>query len=159
MYVAVTRAEKMLYLTESEGFSIQGQFNKYPSRFLREIQSQLYVTEGEISEDVWKNADSFRKVIDSEVNSRCGVGSENIVVGSAVVHNHFGEGVVAVVYNDGEYCEVDFDQIGRRFVKKEKLSLKEMIGKEIEEPLDTTSTIIKKLQNEINLFSRKTDIG
>lgn len=38
MYVAVTRAEKALFLTDSEGYNYNSGFNKYPSRFLTEIK-------------------------------------------------------------------------------------------------------------------------
>jgi len=54
MYVAVTRAEKELFLTESEGFSAAARMSKYPSRFLREIQRNLFVTEGDMDEMLWK---------------------------------------------------------------------------------------------------------
>ena len=37
MYVAVTRAEKALFLTESEGYNFTTNTDKYPSRFLCEI--------------------------------------------------------------------------------------------------------------------------
>jgi len=54
MYVAVTRAEKELFLTESEGFSAAARMSKYPSRFLREIQRNLFVTEGDMDDMLWK---------------------------------------------------------------------------------------------------------
>ena len=39
-FVAVTRAKKRLYLTESEGFGVKG-FSKVPSRFLFDIDKSL----------------------------------------------------------------------------------------------------------------------
>lgn len=41
MYVACTRAEKRLYITESEGYSWMSSGNKYPSRFIDEIPYTL----------------------------------------------------------------------------------------------------------------------
>ena len=41
MYVACTRAEKRLYLTESEGYSWMSGGNKIPSRFIDEIPTNL----------------------------------------------------------------------------------------------------------------------
>ena len=54
MYVAITRAERELFLTESEGFSAAARMSKYPSRFLREIQRSLFVTEGDMDEMLWQ---------------------------------------------------------------------------------------------------------
>ena len=66
MYVAATRAEKRLFLTESEGYSVQGGFNKLPSRFIREIREDLFVTEGHMDEDLWNRAAVFSKSMDAE---------------------------------------------------------------------------------------------
>ena len=127
MYVAVTRAERRLFLTESEGFSAQGGFNKYPSRFLREIQANLFVTEGVISDEIWGEAESIKKQIDFEIGSVPCADADEITEGATVVHGHFGEGVVAKLYDDDQYCLVDFHLIGSRNVKKDKLSLKRII--------------------------------
>ena len=43
MYVAVTRAEKALFLTESEGYNVSTKTNKYPSRFLLHQDEQVPV--------------------------------------------------------------------------------------------------------------------
>ena len=153
MYVAVTRAEKTLFLTESEGYSVQGGFNKYPSRFLREIQDNLFVTEGTISDEIWENADSFKNNLDVEINAKTGVGYSLIDIGSEVYHDHFGEGVVTELYNDGQFCEVDFQQIGKRFIKKDKLSLKEMIGQESEDTSDDVPRYLKELEQKLESLS------
>lgn len=165
MYVAVTRAEKALYLTESEGFSVQGSFNKYPSRFLREIQARLFVTEGAISEEIWKQADSFKRSLDIEINSSDGKGSEQIIVGSAVIHSQFGEGVVKAIYDDGHYCKVEFPQLGIRNLKKDKLSLKSALQQDspVEDtpllqsintdPLAIWRTVIERYHNQNRLYS------
>ena len=152
MYVAVTRAEKALFLTESEGFSVQGGFNKYPSRFLREIQQNLFVTEGTIDEDIWRNADAFKRALDIEINTKAGVGSDKIDVGAIVIHDHFGEGVVTKMYNDGQYCEVDFQQIGIRFVMRNKLSLKELMAQPNDEdsPALECPNYLKEIEMRIN---------
>ena len=89
MYVAVTRAEQRLFLTESEGYSAQGGFNKVPSRFLREIEEHLMVTEGHIDEDLWNRAAIFSRSLDAEcglavMSERCG-----FLEGDSVMHDHF----------------------------------------------------------------------
>ncbi|UUW08281.1 UvrD-helicase domain-containing protein [Flavobacterium plurextorum] len=49
MYVAVTRAEKRFYMTDSEGFNFTTGLNKYPSRFLFEIKEEFYVRKVKLS--------------------------------------------------------------------------------------------------------------
>lgn len=56
MYVAVTRAEKELFLTESEGYNVASRLSKYPSRFLKEIKRNLFVTEGDMDETLWSES-------------------------------------------------------------------------------------------------------
>lgn len=121
MYVAVTRAQQRLFLTESEGYSAQGGFNKVPSRFLREIEEHLMVTEGHIDEDLWNRAAIFSRSLDAEcglvvMSERCG-----FLEGDNVVHDHFGCGIIRNIYDDGEYCEVEFFESGTRSLKTEKL--------------------------------------
>ena len=48
MYVAITRAEKGLFLTESEGYNAITKSDKYPSRFIGEIADGLINVEGEL---------------------------------------------------------------------------------------------------------------
>ena len=66
MYVAVTRAEKALFLTESEGFNLSTKMNKYPSRFLAEIKREMVVTEGFIPEELWRGTRNLIHVLDEE---------------------------------------------------------------------------------------------
>ncbi|MCQ2136585.1 MAG: ATP-dependent helicase, partial [Bacteroidales bacterium] len=53
MYVATTRAQKCLFMTESEGYNVQAQQEKLPSRFIAEIKRELFVTEGEMDQALW----------------------------------------------------------------------------------------------------------
>jgi DNA helicase-2/ATP-dependent DNA helicase PcrA len=121
MYVAATRAEKRLFLTESEGYSVQGGFNKVPSRFIREIREDLFMTEGHMDEDLWNRAAVFSKSMDAE----CGLvvfEKKGFCEGDEVVHEHFGTGIIRNIYDCGEYCEVEFWESGLRSLKAEKLS-------------------------------------
>lgn len=107
MYVAVTRAEKELFLTESEGFNAAARCSKYPSRFLREIKRSLFVTEGEMDEMLWG-----KDPLDSTESNRIGYSPEGISTpapssqsvgifpqGTRVRHSLLGEGVV-ISYNE-----------------------------------------------------------
>lgn len=51
-YVAITRAEEELFLTESEGFNFELNQNKYPSRFIFEIKEELLVVDGLLSDEL-----------------------------------------------------------------------------------------------------------
>ena len=121
MYVAATRAEKKLFLTESEGYSAQGGFNKVPSRFIREIKEGLLVTEGHMDEDLWNRAAVFSRSMDAE----CGLAvieRKGFTEGDEVIHEHFGNGIIRNIYDGGEYCEVEFWESGLRSLKADKLT-------------------------------------
>ena len=46
MYVAITRAEKALFLTDSEGYNYTTRTDKFPSRFISEIGEGLVKVDG-----------------------------------------------------------------------------------------------------------------
>ena len=121
MYVAVTRAERKLFLTESEGYSVQGGFDKLPSRFIREIKENLFVTEGDMDESLWNRACSFSRSMDAECGLTIQVERKGLVEGDQVEHAHFGAGIIRNVYDDGDYCEVEFFESGLRSLKSDKL--------------------------------------
>lgn len=121
MYVAVTRAERKLFLTESEGYSVQGGFDKLPSRFIREIKQNLLVTEGQMDESLWNKAYSFSRSMDAECGLVIRMERKGFAEGDEVMHDHFGSGIIRNVYDNGEYCEVEFFESGLRSLKAEKL--------------------------------------
>ena len=49
MYVAVTRAQKALFLTESEGYNAVTRTEKFPSRFIKEVKDGLLKIEGDLT--------------------------------------------------------------------------------------------------------------
>lgn len=111
MYVAVTRAERELFLTESEGFSAAARLSKYPSRFLREIRRSLFVTEGDMDEQLWQESSRLVKQMgldfssagpdtgNGTANSSATTGDE-LAPGTKVLHAVLGEGTI-VAYNEG----------------------------------------------------------
>lgn len=117
MYVAVTRAEKALFLTESEGYSSQANGAKVPSRFIREIRQDLYVTEGKMDASLWNGTDAFLKREQSLLNSDM---DNALKTGDSVTHGHFGNGIIVSV-NDG-YAVVKFDDFGERRVNVDVLN-------------------------------------
>ena len=121
MYVALTRAEKALFLTESEGFNLSTKMNKYPSRFLAEIKREMVVTEGFIPEELWKGTRSLIHVLDEELDPHRPVDPDDFDfssdvaelrspfrIGEPVVHPVFGEGVVRGANKEWTTFEVEF---------------------------------------------------
>ena len=110
MYVAITRAEKALFLTESEGFNISTKTNKYPSRFLAEIRRELVVTEGVIPPDLWKGTRNLIHVLDQEdyFEKERDEFNSPFKVGETVNHPVFGEGVIVSANKDFSSFEVKF---------------------------------------------------
>lgn len=108
MYVAITRAERELFLTESEGFSAAARLSKYPSRFLREVQRSLFVTEGDMDETLWQESrrlvrqmglefnDTMSDPASSNTSARPGA---EFAPGTHVMHAVLGEGII-VEYNE-----------------------------------------------------------
>ena len=110
MYVAITRAEQALFLTESEGFNISTKTNKYPSRFLAEIKRELVVTEGVISPELWKGTKNLSHVLDEDFEAeRADYNSSPFQLGDTVTHPVFGEGRIVGANKDYTSFDVQFD--------------------------------------------------
>ena len=111
MYVAITRAENAIFLTESEGFNISTKTNKYPSRFLAEIKRDLVVTEGVIPPELWRSTRNLSHVLDQEdyFESERAEYNSPFRVGDTVTHPVFGEGVILSANKDYSSFEVQFD--------------------------------------------------
>ncbi len=110
MYVAVTRAQQALFLTESEGFNISAKTNKYPSRFLAEIKRDLLVTEGVVSPELWKGTKNISHVLDEDFeDERADYNNSPFHLGDTVTHPVFGEGRIVGANKDYTSFEVEFD--------------------------------------------------
>ena len=124
MYVAVTRAEKALFLTESEGYNVSTKTNKYPSRFLAEIRRELVVTEGVIPPDLWKGTRNLSHVLDEEdyFEKERAEYESPFKVGDIVRHPVFGEGKIVSANKDFTSFEVLFDSGSTRTLRAGFLS-------------------------------------
>lgn len=104
MYVAVTRAEKALFLTESEGFNRTTQMAKYPSRFLMEIKDDLVQVEGNIDPELLEGT---KKTIAQENLTSLST-SVKFNPGDKVSHKYFGEGEVVSYDAEAQSYKVRF---------------------------------------------------
>lgn len=109
-YVAITRAMKALYLTESEGIGNYG-IRKYPSRFLFEIEEGLYERIGAIDEELMKEVADYiecnNKLLDRKSREEDGIFEE----GKNVEHPVFGVGVIEKVDFDEKIYKVKFEKL------------------------------------------------
>lgn len=131
-YVAITRAEKRFYMTESEGFNFTNGLNKYPSRFLFEISEEFYIRKGELSQEIIEEAKSQLKRNDIE-------NTEVFNIGDLVFHDIWKKGIVKEVNVDKNEYLIDFYETGK------------------EKPIDFSFRFLKKfVEKEILMDKKKT---
>lgn len=128
MYVAVTRAEKILMLTESEGYNYTTKTAKYPSRFLHEIGTNLIKVEGNLDSVLFEGTKYNIELLDDELNGSI---KSFLKVGDTVKHKFFGTGTIEAVNAQQRSYTVKFSN-GIRDILANKLELSE------------NSTVIKK---------------
>ena len=121
MYVAITRAENRLFLTESEGYNFKTDTDKFPSRFLTEIKKSLLTQEGEMDESLWSGSKFLGESIDREID--CVMQVSNFKVGDTVNHPYLGVGKIVEVSPDGNRLKVRFgnDERSDRFIMSKTL--------------------------------------
>ena len=111
MYVAVTRAEKALFLTESEGFCNAIKGAKYPSRFLTEIGDGLIEVKGDMDPTLLEITKDMVRRFDNETAAP---DKGRFAVGDTVRHKLFGEGKVVEAFADRDAYRIDFGSRGTR---------------------------------------------
>ena len=113
MYVAVTRGEKAVVLTESEGYEVNTGQAKYPSRFLTEINADLIDTEGDMDENLLKGTAKLVKKLDSEIYADEFIDmndGDEFAPGTEVLHSRFGRGTVTENNPDRGSARVRFGE-------------------------------------------------
>ncbi|MFD1020722.1 ATP-dependent helicase [Thalassobacillus hwangdonensis] len=106
-YVGMTRAEKELYLTESEGYQ-SGGVKKYPSRFIFELDEDAYQRIGILDEELEKEAKEYIKAAygtDRVANE------QGHPKGTKVRHPVFGEGVIEEIDHKKNTYLIYFDNL------------------------------------------------
>ena len=133
-YVAITRAEKAFYMTESEGYNFQTGMNKYPSRFLWEIKDNLYVRQGILPQEIIDAAKSQIQFGKELLNLPP---IPILEVGDVVEFSTWGEGCVISKNDEQKTYLIHFDKLnGERPIRYDWRGLKKR-GKE-ENPTDNT---------------------
>lgn len=121
MYVAITRAEDLLFLTESEGYNFQTSTDKFPSRFLTEISESFLIREGEMDEDLWNGSKYLSDSIDREIDGLMSALRFN--VGDMINHQYLGSGRILEISPDGNRLKVRFgdNETSDRFIMAKAL--------------------------------------
>ena len=94
MYVAVTRAQRVLVLTESEGYDNAVQGEKYPSRFIGEIDERLLTVKGNPDPQLFAASRALAARLAGELEMATRADEAGIHLGDVVAHPVFGQGVV-----------------------------------------------------------------
>ncbi len=108
-FVAFTRAEDALYLTEAEGRNLDGSY-RYPSRFIFNVDKELlhYTVElpdSLVSQSSWHIGSSERAM-------EAAATQKPLSVGDRVVHSVMGSGeIVGIDYVKSAY-QIQFDELG-----------------------------------------------
>ncbi len=96
-YVAMTRAESVLYLTDSEGMGLDSNM-KYPSRFIFDIEPELLQYTVALSEELVEIARSHITVDERKLDIKL------LSVGTTIEHPTLGQGkVIAVDASNSSY--------------------------------------------------------
>lgn len=105
-FVAFTRAEKALYLTDAEGRNFDGSF-RYPSRFIFNVDKSLLsyteeLDENLISESTWQisSSETMLKAL-----------GDLFEIGNRVVHGIMGAGKIVDIDNNKAAYVIKFDDI------------------------------------------------
>ena len=107
-FVAMTRAEKGLYLSDAEGRGLDGSF-RYPSRFVFDIDRQLMDYSTELDPALKAEAQRY---ISSAHNRLKGLsGQQRLNVGDRVRHDIMGNGVIEDIDEERMAYVVNFDEL------------------------------------------------
>ncbi|MGE6356001.1 ATP-dependent helicase [Flavobacterium sp. NPDC079362] len=131
-YVAVTRAEKRFYITDSEGYNFTTGLNKYPSRFLFEISEEFYIRKGKLSPEILQAYKVPSRNSDTE-------SKELFAVGDLVFHEVFKKGRIKALNLDKNQYTIDFFEIGK------------------EKPIDFNFRFMKRITDDSILESNEAD--
>jgi DNA helicase-2/ATP-dependent DNA helicase PcrA len=107
-YVAITRAEKAFYMTESEGYNFQTGMYKFPSRFLWEIKENLYVRQGVLPQEI---IDLAKKQIEYESELLNPDPIPVLEIGDIVSFSAWGKGKVIEKDNEKNVYMIEFEKI------------------------------------------------
>ena len=115
MYVATTRAEKMLWLCESEGYMNDNGALKFPSRFLSEVPEGMLKVEGIIDPSLLDGTKNLVARLHEELGEN---GEKPLAIGTKVAHKIFGEGIIEAYDASSKSYKVKFGGSSRNLIAR-----------------------------------------
>ena len=107
-FVAVTRAQKQLYLTEAEGFS-QHAGGRYPSRFIFDIDKELLNYEVELPPQLVAKTKLYIQESDSILAKKAELA--DLAEGDVVEHKILGRGTIIAIDQTAATYTVKFEKV------------------------------------------------
>ena len=107
-FVAITRAEKGLFLTCADGTSHDG-MPRYPSRFVLDIDPDLVDFVTPLEDSLVKDARAYMRARDRQLDQA--QAAPSFAVGDRVKHPIFGEGAITSIDTDRHAYEIKFDNM------------------------------------------------
>lgn len=106
-YVAYTRAENALFLSDSEGVNFDGSF-RYPSRFIFNTDRKFLNYTVELEESLLENAQKYIKANEDKI---CNDVLPMLAVGDMVEHRSFGIGKIIGIRKDISSYVIKFENL------------------------------------------------
>ena len=107
-FVAITRAEKGLFLSASEGWNFDGS-PRYPSRFILDIDEGLLEYDGEPNDPLIRSARDY--IAHTEKYLPENMEKDLFQIGDRIHHNHLGEGIIQKIDREKGAYEIKFCEI------------------------------------------------
>ncbi|MCQ2591345.1 MAG: UvrD-helicase domain-containing protein [Treponema sp.] len=107
-FVAITRAEKQLYLTEAAG-QTQGFGFRYPSRFIFDIDKKFLIYKVELPEHILKASKRFIDENSMALEKISALSS--LKIGDKVNHSVFGNGIILEIDDTKHIYTVQFEKM------------------------------------------------
>ena len=107
-FVAITRAQKGLYLSSASGLNFDDSF-RYPSRFLLEIEESLLEYAHPISERLKQDALGYIKASENLLRQNAAGKQADFAVGEKISHRIFGNGVILAVDDEKGAYLIQFE--------------------------------------------------
>ena len=107
-FVALTRAQKLLFLTEAEGFS-KHTGGRYPSRFIFEIDKELLNYEIELPPQLIAKTKLYIQESDSKLAKKAELA--DLAVGDTVEHKILGRGTILAIDQTAATYTVKFEKV------------------------------------------------
>lgn len=108
MFVALTRAEKGLFLFDAEGRSIDGAF-RYPSRFIFDIDKRFLHYENELNESLKAEAERYIEIVQGRLKQN--TEKLKFEIGQRVRHDIMGGGVIEAIDRERMAYVIKFDML------------------------------------------------